>query len=331
MITDLKTLCVGADASLLEVIALMDRSRLGIALVVDEEGLLEGTITDGDIRRSMLARIPLEESARQLLDRKASTPYARPVTAPWDADPQSHLDLLQKHRILHLPLLDERGRVKGLVTQDDFLPDPVPVKAVVMAGGEGKRLSPLTQETPKPLLPVGDRPLLEIILRQLKGAGIRQVQVATWHQSDKIANYFKDGKEFGMELSYITEERPLGTAGGLRRLETPQQTTLVMNGDILTQMDFRSMLVYHREHQADMTVAVRRYELKVPYGVVKCQDHQVVGISEKPMIDLFVNAGIYLLEPAAYRFIPDAERFDMTDLIQHLVEAGRPVVSFPIR
>jgi len=267
-----------------------------------------------------------------LLARKAGTRYAVPMSAPKDADPSTWLAMLKQHRILHLPLVDEEQRVAGLVTLDEFLPDQVlPLQAVVMAGGAGSRLRPLTEETPKPMLSVGGRPLLEIIIEQLREAGIRQVKVTTHHQHEKIAEHFGDGQEFGVELSYVAERQPLGTVGSLGLLERLTETTLVINGDILTRVDFRAMLAFHREYQADLTVAVRHYDLKVPYGVIECDGPVVKGLSEKPTMGFFVNAGIYLLEPSVHRFIPSGQCFDMTDLIQCLLTAGRPVTSFPIR
>ncbi|MBI3332862.1 MAG: nucleotidyltransferase family protein [Candidatus Omnitrophica bacterium] len=329
---DLERLCVEPDRLLKEAVLSMDRSRLGIVLVVDGQRRLVGTITDGDIRRAMLARIGLDQPLRLLLDRKADTPYARPITAPVGADPSLYLALLKAHGVLHLPLVDEESRVVGLVTMDEFLPEePLSLHAVVMAGGKGSRLHPLTENLPKPMLPIGDRPLLEIIIRQLSEAGIRHVKVATHHKPEKIEAYFQDGSRFGVELTYVEEDQPLGTGGGLSLMGRPDQPTLVINGDILTEVDFRAMLAFHKEHRADLTVAVRHYDIQVPYGVVECEGAAVRGISEKPVMGFFVNAGIYLLDPIVYQHIPSGQRFDMTDLIQRLIAEGCSVVSFPIR
>ncbi|MBI3021815.1 MAG: nucleotidyltransferase family protein [Candidatus Omnitrophica bacterium] len=332
MYTDLTTLCIGRASSLRAAIAQMDRSRFGIVLVTDDQRRLVGTITDGDIRRAILANVDLEQSVNVLLARKATTRFAKPITAAAGSDPNLYLALLKQHNILHLPLIDDEQHVVGMVTRDEFLPNEVlPLHAVVMAGGLGSRLHPLTEELPKPMLPIGNRPLLEIIIAQLREAGIRRVQVTTHHKPEKIEEHFGDGKDFGINLSYVAEDRPLGTAGALGLLGVPKETTLVMNGDILTQVDFRAMLVYHREYGADLTMAVRQYDLKVPYGVVECEDSVVRSLSEKPTVGFFVNAGIYLLEPPVYQFIPNGQPFDMTELIQCLLKAGRMVVSFPVR
>jgi dTDP-glucose pyrophosphorylase len=308
----------------------MNASRLGIVLVTGTDRRLLGTITDGDLRRAMLARMELEQPVAALLARKAGTAYAKPITAPAGADRATYLELFQRHRILHLPLVDARSRVTGLVTLEELLPAAPSIGAVVMAGGQGRRLTPLTEEVPKPMLPVGDRPIMELIIERLRQAGITQVSVTTHHKSEKITEHFGDGSEFGVQMTYVSEDQPLGTAGGLGLLAPLQETTLVVNGDILTGVDFRLMLAFHREHQADLTVAVRHYEVKVPFGVVECDGPVVTGLSEKPAMGFFVNAGMYLMEPSAHRFIPRGQRFDMTDLIQRLLREGRPVISFPV-
>ncbi len=310
----------------------MDRYRLGIVLIVEADRSLLGIVTDGDIRRAILAKLDFNESVQTLLNGKAGTAFATPITAPVGTDRKACLELLQQHRILHLPLVDEDGRVAGLVTRDDFLPSQaVPVQAVVMAGGAGRRLQPLTNDVPKPMLPVGDRPMMEIIIEQLRTSGIRRVNVTLHHQADKITRHFGNGLGFGVDIHYVTEDRPLGTAGALGLMTVPAETLLVINGDVLTQVDFRAMLAYHRESNADLTVAVTRFELQVPYGVVECVGTQVSGLVEKPSVPFFVNAGIYLIEPNVFRFIPGGACLDMTDLIQRLIHERYTVVSFPIR
>lgn len=332
MYTDMTALCVLPDISLLEAIAQMDKIRAGIVLVVDTDQKLLGTVTDGDLRRIILAGISLEEPVSVLLARKTDSLYAKPITAPMGAERSTFIELLKLHSIRHLPLVDPEQRVVALVTMDEFAPEQEPpMKAVIMAGGMGTRLHPLTEELPKPMLPVGNQPLMEIIVNQLRDADISHVNISVHHNSEKITDYFGDGSNFGVEITYVTEDRPLGTAGALGLMAAPQETVLVINGDILTQVDFRAMRTYHQEHRADLTVAVQQYDLQVPYGVVECEGASIQSISEKPVLKFFVNAGIYLLEPSVYRFIPNGERYDMTDLIQRLLSEGSSVVAFPIR
>jgi len=329
--SDLSKICTTEDATINQVVALMDQHRLGIVLVVDEASRLLGTVTDGDIRRAILGAIDFREPLKTLLERKAGSPHAKPISAPAWADRGTCLRLLQAHRILQLPLLDEDGRVAGLVTRDDFLPDEVlPLQAVVMAGGAGMRLRPLTDDVPKPMLPVGGRPLMERIIERLKQAGIRRVNVMTHYKPEKIIEYFRDGDAFGVELTYVREGQPLGTGGALGLMPVPKEPLLVINGDILTGVDFRAMLAFHQENRAEMTVAVGRHDLQVPYGVIECEGSQVRRLTEKPTLHLLVNCGIYLLEPSVYAYVRNG-RFDMTDLIQALLDAERCIAGFPIR
>ena len=205
------------------------------------------------------------------------------------------------------------------------------MRAMIMAGGFGTRLLPLTADIPKPMLPVAGRPLMEHIIDGLREAGVRHINVSTHYKSEKIIEHFGDGRAFGVDLHYIKEERPFGTGGALGLLPPPDELQLVINGDILTQVDFRAMLAFHRENTADLTVGVWRYEVQVPYGVVECTGPRVTGLTEKPQVGFFVNAGVYLLEPSIHELVPNGEGFNMTDLIRWALDAGRRVIGFPIR
>lgn len=326
------SLCVTPETSLGETIACIDRNQKGIALVVDTEGKLVGTVTDGDIRRAILARINLDSSIATLLEKKRRTPYGNPVTASQDTPTPQLLDLMREKQIQQIPLLDSEQRVIDLVSLQDLAPDGLlDVRAVIMAGGFGTRLQPLTNDLPKPMLPVGGRPLMEHIVKQLRVAGIQRVNVTTHYKPEKIMDHFGDGQAFDVALSYVNEDLPLGTGGALGLLPTPNEPTLVINGDILTDINIRAFVDYHREYKADMTVAVRRYEVEIPYGVVEAEEGHIKRINEKPTHTYFVNAGIYLIEPSVYELIPAGKSFHMTDLIGWLIQAKRTVVSFPVR
>jgi NDP-sugar pyrophosphorylase family protein len=199
-----------------------------------------------------------------------------------------------------------------------------------MAGGFGQRLRPLTDEAPKPMLPVNGRPLMEHIIEQLRKAGINQVSIATHYKPEVITNHFGDGRALGVNINYIFEDHPLGTAGALGLMVAPTSPILVINGDILTQLDFRVMHAFHETHGALLTVGVRKYDLQIPYGVVELKGLEIVRLEEKPVQTVLVNAGIYLLESEVYHYIPRGAPCDMTDLIQTLVRAGKRVISFPI-
>ncbi len=332
MPVDLSTLCVSPHNKIRDAIAAINRNERGIALVTDETRKLLGTITDGDIRRAILSGQELDFPVKALLASKADTPlYSKPITAPVGTPAEELLRLMRQYVIRQIPLVDEHSRVVDMVMLEDLLPEQeIPLQAVIMAGGQGTRLRPLTEDIPKPMLPVGDRPLMEHLVKQLRQAGIRQVNVTTHYLGEKIQEHFGDGSRFGIRLNYVTEEQPLGTAGALGLMERPNEPVLVINGDILTKVNFRAMLDFHKENRALLTLAVRRYDFNVPYGVVESDGALVQKVVEKPVIGFFVNAGIYLLEPEVYGYIPRGERLDMTDLIDRLLADGQRVASFPI-
>ena len=331
MFCDISRLCVSPDVAIHQAITCIDENRRGIALVTDEEGHLLGTITDGDIRRAILAGQTMDAPVSDLLARKAALPYSTPVTAPVGTDLLTLLQLMQEQVVRQIPLLDENERVADLVVWNDVLPvQALSLQAVIMAGGQGTRLRPLTEDLPKPMLPVGGRPLMERIIEQLRQVGIRRVNVTTHYKPEKIIEHFGDGHAFGVDLNYVNEDLSLGTGGALGLMPPPAEPLLVINGDILTQVDFGAMLAFHQENHALMTIAVRRYEMQVPYGVIECEGSRVQKLSEKPHLGFLVNAGIYLLEPAVFQFMPQGQHFNMTDLIQWLLDADQIVASFPI-
>jgi dTDP-glucose pyrophosphorylase len=318
-------LCVSTATPLRGVIEVITRGNKQIALVVGEDRRLLGTITDGDVRRAILRSVPLDAPAGDVMQTSFT---AGKQGIGFD----EVFRLVRNNKVRHLPLVDEQGVVVDLAWLSDLIEHAGPgIPAVVMAGGEGRRLRPLTDETPKPLLPVGDRPLLEIIVEQLREAGIQRVHLATRYKGDKIAQHFGDGRKFSVDISYLTENLPLGTAGALAMMEPSDQPLLVINGDILTNLDFRAMMAFHEEQQAVMTVAAKEYQVTVPYGVLETDDARVIGLTEKPVTTFFVNAGIYLLSPEAQQSIPTGRSYDMTDLIKKLIAEGKLVISFPVQ
>jgi dTDP-glucose pyrophosphorylase/CBS domain-containing protein len=328
---DFSSLVVSETCTIREVISCIDRNGKGIAIVLDGDNRLIATVTDGDIRRAILAGLDVDLPVRELLHRRTNTPHG-PITAPVGTADTTLLHMMAETTVRHIPLVDEDNRVVDVALLSELVKEyELPLRAVVMAGGFGTRLRPLTEDLPKPMLPLGSRPLLELIVEQLRDAGIRQLNVATHYKGEMISEHFKDGQDFGVDIRYVKENQPLGTVGALSLLEESEEPLLVINGDILTRVDFRAMLNFHREHNADLTVAVRQYELRVPYGVVDTDGVAVRGILEKPVVKQFINAGIYLLNPAVRRMIPNDQPYDIPDLIQLLLKDGRHVVCFPIR
>jgi dTDP-glucose pyrophosphorylase len=324
-------LLISPDATLHDAMATIDRTAKGIVLVTDENRRLINTVTDGDIRRAILSGLDLNVSIRMLLERRPLTPYPQAITAPVGTSDAELIHLMNKHVIRHVPLLDDQDRVTDLALLADLVKEYAPpLRAVVMAGGLGKRLRPLTEDVPKPMLPVGGRPLMEHIIGQLCRAGIKQVSITTHYKPEAIVEHFGDGRGFGVQIDYMHEDRPLGTAGALGLMPPWNSTLLVVNGDILTRLNYQSMLAYHRENRAALTVAACQYDVQVPYGVLECDGPRVSRIQEKPTYRFFTNAGIYLVQPEVRQFLPNGQRYDMTDLIEALVAAGWSVMNFPI-
>ncbi len=320
-------------SSVRETMAVIDRGTKGIAMVVDGECHLLATVTDGDIRRAILSGANLDLPVLQLKQPSAGARLGNPVSAPVGTSRDELLALMRQHRIRQVPLLDDERRVCDLAVIDDLLKrTELAVTGVIMAGGFGKRLRPLTESTPKPMLPINGKPLLEHTLDKLREAGVQSVHITTHYLGDSIVRHFKDGAEFGLNLTYVEEAEPLGTAAALALVRPDTaHPLLVMNGDILTNVNVRAMLDFHREHRASLTVGVRQYDIEVPFGVVESEGVRVIGITEKPVLRHFINAGIYIVEPALCRLIPAGKHFDMPDLITATIREGGTVICFPVR
>jgi len=322
---------VGSDWTIRRLIQCVEENAQGIALVIDAQRRLLATITDGDIRRAVLQGLNLETSVAELIAKKEPEPTIAegPITALVGTDDETLLLLMRRRSVRHVPLLDHDRRVIGLSRIEDLIDSPK-LNAVVMAGGYGKRLRPLTEDNPKPLLPVGDRSILDRILGQLRDAGIHRVNITTHFLADRVKEHVGDGSRLGLAVDYVSEDQPLGTAGALGLLNPPDEPVLVINGDVLTRTDFRAMLHFHQDYRAVMTVGIKQYSIKVPYGVVRVKGADIVALEEKPVSQFFVVAGIYLLNPEVWKYLSRGEHMDMPDLIRQLVDDGRKVVSFPI-
>jgi dTDP-glucose pyrophosphorylase/CBS domain-containing protein len=301
-------------------------SSMRIVLVVDKENRLLGTITDGDIRRALMAGSAMSSLATSVMQKN-------PIAVNQGGSGRKALQIMREKDLLHLPVLVASGVVVGLETVRDLLfkeqrPNPV----LLMAGGFGKRLYPLTREVPKPLLPVGEKPILQTILEQLTEGGFSQFFLAVHYRSEQVRAHFGDGSKWGVRIEYLEERQPLGTAGALSLLDQTMidAPLLMMNGDLLTRLDFGELVDYHGEHGGLATMCVREYDFQIPYGVVHGDGDQVTDIIEKPVQKFFVNAGIYILEPELLGQCRPDEAIDMPDLLRQVVNDGRKVSMFPI-
>ncbi|MBI4969563.1 MAG: nucleotidyltransferase family protein [Rhodospirillales bacterium] len=324
---DWKKTLLGKGASLAEAIRVLEGTPYKICLVVDDRQRLLGTITDGDVRRAILRGLSLDAPADNAMK-------ATPTTGVLGDTPETLHELMVRLDLGQIPLLDAQGRVAGLATGKS-LPhagDPRENWVVLMAGGLGNRLRPLTEDVPKPLLNVGRKPLLETILETLRSHEFRNFYIAVNYKAEMIKDHFGDGGKWKCTIRYLEENDRLGTAGALGLIdERPTNPLLVMNGDVLTNVDFSSLLDFHEEHRSQATMCVREFDFQVPYGVVTIEDHRITGIVEKPVHSFFVNAGIYVVDPALLDLVPRTGAFDMPDLFAKALERGMPTAAFPIR
>ena len=315
----------GAGASLLETMGTIDKGACEIALVVDADGRLLGTVTDGDLRRALLRGCDLASSVESIMNLKFTAVGA-------DAPRTEVLDLMQARTLAQVPIVDGSGRLVGLHLLREIVgAAPRPNWAVVMAGGRGHRLRPLTDTLPKPMVQVAGRPILERIVLHLVGFGIRRIFLSVNHLAEVIEQHFGDGAAFGCQIEYLREDSPLGTGGALSLLrERPQHAFIVLNGDILTQFDVGGILAWHESRAAMATVAVREYRQSVPFGVVDVDEGWAVGFREKPTHVFKVNAGIYVLDPDLLPRVPSGVDYPMPALIEECLKRGEAVAAYSL-
>jgi dTDP-glucose pyrophosphorylase/CBS domain-containing protein len=307
---------------------IIDQNKSGIAVAVDSAGHLVGTITDGDLRRAVLNRKSLDASIEELMTSRSSSP----VTASVGCDKHTLLGIMQSNHVRHLPLLDAQDRVVDIALLSQLLETPyLAVTAVVMAGGFGTRLRPLTDTVPKPLLPVGGTPLIEMMVDQLVAAGVKRFVVTTHYLAERIEEHLGDGISRQVSIDYVHEVTPLGTAGALSLIEKPSEPILVVNCDILTRLDYSLLIAFHHEVGAKMTVAAREYHIQVPYGVLKTEGTRLHGIIEKPDYRFLFAAGVYVLQPEVLDHLVRGETCDMPVLISRLLANGVELATFPVR
>ncbi|WP_219834388.1 nucleotidyltransferase family protein [Paenibacillus sp. R14(2021)] len=322
----IQELFVSPDQSILDVLQIIDRGSMQIALVVDEERHLLGTVTDGDVRRGILRGIGLDSPVSMVMNRE-------PRTARLDMDRDMILSVMQYLNLRQFPVLDEAGRVVRLDLLDDLLQrNSRDNWVVLMAGGLGSRLGEMTKDCPKPLLKIGMKPILEVILESFISNGFHRFYISVNYKADMIKDYFGDGSRWGIEIRYIHEGKRLGTAGALSLIpEILTQPIIVMNGDLLTKVNFRQLVDFHVEAKAKATMCVREYEFQIPYGVVQVENHRLRKIEEKPLQKFFVNGGIYVIDPEILQIIAKDTFFDMPTLFDEAIRREFNTAVFPIR
>jgi dTDP-glucose pyrophosphorylase len=316
---------IAPTIALREALQAINRVGCQMALVVDRERRLLGTLSDGDVRRALLRGVTLETPVSEIM-------YTTPTVVYERDDRETRLGLIKCLGFHQLPIVDNQGHVVGLETVDDYLKVPVREEVVViMAGGLGSRLKELTRDTPKPMLNVGSRPILETIVRSFSEQGFRRFYLAVNYRAELIENHFGDGTRFGIEVNYLREKKRMGTAGALSLLPAEiEHPIIVTNADLLTKADYGALIKDHLSTGAVATMGVRKYEMQVPFGVVHEKDGRISRIFEKPIQEFMVSAGMYVLSPSVLKLVPHDQFFDMPALFESITEQGLYARSYYI-
>ncbi len=315
---------VSKESALGGAVAALDQNGFGFILVVDSENRLEGVLTDHDIRVAILNKVSLDQ---KLTCFQSKTPV---VGFPKMSTDEA-LKLMKLNSLTYLPLVRSDGVVVDVILREDIeKPERIPIRAMIFAGGLGTRLHPITQHIPKPMVPMSNKPLLEHIIEHLMRFDIREFHIAVRYKKESIIDYFKDGSQWGVKIQYIHEDEPLGTGGALRALPDYEGNTIVINGDVLTNLNMHLLESFHMENRGDITVGVRQFEVHIPFGVVDIEGVEISKLVEKPKYYYFINAGVYMLSKRSFANLPGTTAFNMTDVIDNVILNSGKVVSFPI-
>lgn len=323
---DWQSVLVESGTTLARAVKIIDKSALRIGLVVDDSRRLLGTVTDGDIRRALLDHISFDVPVNEVM-------CVFPKVARPDWGRERVLAAMENDVLLQLPVVDSEGIIVGLQTLHELIgKKSLSTPVFIMAGGFGTRLHPLTEQCPKPLLKVGGKPILELTLERLIEFGFHNFYISTHFLSEMIRDYFGNGEKWGVSISYTREESPLGTGGALGLLPHDEinEPLLLMNGDLLTTLNFESLLDFHNEQNCAATMAVRTYEHQVPFGVIENEGCRLRSIVEKPLQKCFVNAGVYVLQPEIVKSVDEGTVVDMPDLLENWIGVGSGVSTFPL-
>jgi len=320
-----KEILLKQKTNIKEALQIIDKGAMQIALVIDDDEKLLGTLTDGDIRRGLLNNLSLEDNIETII-------FKNPTTCKIDDTKERILEIAVSKKLYQIPVIDNDGKLIGIEEVDELLkPTTKTHKVVLMVGGLGNRLRPLTEHTPKPMLKVGNKPILETIILNFKKYGFTNIVLCVSYKANIIEEYFEDGSKFGVNIEYIHENKRMGTAGALSLIRDKlTESFFVMNGDLLTNINFEHMMNYHLSNTSIATMGVREYDFQVPYGVVNIDGKEILSIEEKPVHKFFVSGGIYILHNKVLDFIPNDEFYDMPTLFEELIKQGKKSISFPI-
>ena len=316
------------NSTIKEALEVIDKGSIMFAIVVDKDDKLIGTLTDGDIRRGILSGKGIDDTIKDVY-------FKKPTVATTEDSKEDIINICTTKKIYQIPIVDRDKRVLDVVLLDELLkPKQRENRVILMVGGLGTRLRPLTNSTPKPMLPVGGKPILQTIVEKFVKHGFINITMCVGYKSNIIQDYFEDGSKFGAKIDYILEDKRMGTAGALSLIEPskrPKEPFFVMNGDLLTNVNFEKLLDFHKLENSTATMCVREYSYQVPYGVVNSKNNYITSIEEKPTYSFFVNAGIYMLNPECINLIPKNEFYDMPTLFEKLIKDNKKTTSFHLK
>jgi len=316
-----KDYLLNKDATIRDAIAILEKNQCSV--IVDTNEKLLGMVTDRDIRKALLNKISIDTSVSKVMKKN-------PTTLSFPLKPEEIRKKLGQKTFKQFPVVDLQNKIVGIHTNFELLNFKFPNPIVLMAGGLGSRLSPLTDSCPKPLLKIGRKTVMETIIESFIEHGFNNFYISVNFQSEMIENFFQDGRQWGISIQYLREKEALGTAGSLALIENIIKSPLiVMNADLLTKLNFRKLLEFHKEHSSPVTMCIREYDFQIPYGVVKTNGSFASELEEKPVKKYFVNAGVYVINPEILNIIPKNKFYNMTDLVKPLLEK-KLVASFPI-
>jgi len=321
-----RELLVLPTTPIIETMHIINDTAKQFVVVVDNQNRLLGTVTDGDIRRAILRGETLESPIQQVMNENPLIEYI-------GKSDDDYKNILKRKSLKQLPILNSDDRIINVIFIDENLTEKKYSNiAVLMVGGLGTRLRPLTESVPKPMLSIGNKPILETIIENFKHFGFTNFVLSVNFKKEMIMDYFQDGSHLGVNIKYVEETKRLGTAGALSLLlEKPTEPFFVMNGDLLTKINVEQLLSFHNETNSTATMCVREYEYQIPYGVIETENHKLLSIVEKPIHKSFVNAGIYVLNPDALKHIPVEEFYDMPELYKKMMDEKEKVSAFPLR
>tara|TARA_B100000963_G_C22606091_1_gene662563 strand:- start:153 stop:1199 length:1047 start_codon:yes stop_codon:yes gene_type:complete len=322
--TNIEKIKLSPNATIKQALKTISKGAIKIAIVVDKKNKLLGTLTDGDIRRGFLKGLNINSSIKSII-------FKKPTVVRNNYSKEKLLKIALSKKIYQIPIVEKNGKFKGIHILDELIePKNKSNKVVIMAGGRGMRLRPLTKNIPKPMLKVGNKPILQIIIEKFKKSGYKNFIICVNYKSKIIKDFFGDGSKFGVKIEYIDEKKRMGTAGALSLFKLkPKKPFFVINGDLLTNLDFEKLIDFHHEHNSKATMCISEYNIKSPYGEVKLDVENIITIAEKPVHKFFVNAGVYVLDPSCIDLVPK-KFYDMTSLFKKIIINKNKVVSFPI-